>query len=196
MSATIVEFPSGRIRQPEPSWERFWDAVVEYVDAWLKPKKPRRGPGVRELRQAVTKLTTRRLDQRSAIAIAVRNLRGDLTRDLGGDLSRQQELVVEDACAAWIYLQQYDDFLLRLPSLFNKKEKKAIPLVEQRMKLAESFTRKLALLGLERKAKPALDLAAYLATKEAEPPAGSAGAEADNVVDVTEGGTGGGGREE
>jgi hypothetical protein len=44
-------------------------------------------------------LTTRHLDGRSAIAVAVRRWKEDVRRDLGGDLTRAQESILELAAA-------------------------------------------------------------------------------------------------
>ena len=58
--------------------------------------------GLKTLRRAVTQLTTRRrLDGRSAIAVAVRRWKEDVRRDLGGDLTRAQETILE-AAQAWV----------------------------------------------------------------------------------------------
>ena len=58
--------------------------------------------GLKPLRRAVTALTTRRLDGRSAVAIAVRKWKEDVRQDLGGDLSRAQETVLELAAQSWV----------------------------------------------------------------------------------------------
>ena len=50
--------------------------------------------GLKTLRRAVTQLTTRRLDGRSAVAVAVRRWKEDVRRDLGGDLTRAQDTIL------------------------------------------------------------------------------------------------------
>src|SRR5688572_5029731 len=84
----------------------------------LEPESPRRRGrppvhGLKTLRRAVTKLTTRRLDGRSTVAVAARTWKADIRRDLGGDLTRAQETLLESAAQAWIILSSIDDFLAR-----------------------------------------------------------------------------------
>jgi hypothetical protein len=116
------------------------------------------------MRRALSALTTRRLDGRSAIAVAVRRWEEDIRRDLGGDLSRAQETILETAAQAWVMLQALDDYLLRQPSLITKK-RQVLPVVLQRMQIAEGLARNLERLGLERRAKAVPDLTTYLASK-------------------------------
>jgi hypothetical protein len=64
--------------------------------------------GLTTLRRALTQLTTRRLDGRSAIAVAVRRWKEDVRRDLGGDLTRAQETILEAAAQAWVRRSDLD----------------------------------------------------------------------------------------
>jgi len=122
-------------------------------------RKPTHSLG--QLRSAVTALTTRRLDGRSRIAIAVRRWKEDVRRDLGGDLSRAQETILESAAQAWVIVSSLDDWIARQPSLVTKK-RRLLDVVVQRMQLAEGLARNLERLGLERRTKT-MDLAAELA---------------------------------
>jgi hypothetical protein len=128
--------------------------------------------GFATMRRALTTLTTRRLDGRSAIAVAVRHWKEDVRRDLGGDLTRAQETLLELAAQSWVILSSLDDWIARQPTLVSKK-RRVLDVVMQRMSVAEGLARSLERLGLERKAKPAPDFAAYLAAR-ATPPAGDA----------------------
>jgi len=56
------------------------------------------------MRKTLRVLTTRRLDGRSALAVAVRRWKEDVRRDLGGDLTRAQETILEAAAQAWVIL--------------------------------------------------------------------------------------------
>ena len=47
-------------------------------------------------------LITKRLDGRSAIAVAVRRWKEDVRRDLGGDLTRARDNLHEAAAQAWV----------------------------------------------------------------------------------------------
>src|SRR2546426_7616595 len=89
------------------------------------PSKRTRGRpakyGYRAMRRSLSVLTTKRLDGRSAVAVAVRRWKEDVQRDLGGDLSRAQETILEAASRAWIILASLDDYIGRQPSLVNAR---------------------------------------------------------------------------
>src|SRR5881409_2319642 len=148
--------------------------------------RPRGRPpvhGLKTLRRAVTQLTTRRLDGRSAVAVAVRHWKEDVRRDLGGDLSRAQETILEAAAQAWVILSSLDDWIARQPSLVTKK-RRVLDVVVQRMQIAEGLARNLERLGLDRKAKPVPDLTAYLAerAKQSEPAQPAGGGDGDETA--------------
>jgi hypothetical protein len=109
------------------------------------------------MRRALTKLTTRHLDGRSAVAVAVRQFKADVTADLGGDLSRAQATILEDAAQSWIIRQALDDWIARQPSLVTKK-RTLLPIVGERLKVAEHLAKQLDRLGLERRAKAVQDV--------------------------------------
>jgi hypothetical protein len=113
----------------------------------------------------VSQLTTKRLDGRSAVAVAVRNWKDDVRRDLGGDLTRAQETILELAAQSWVILSSLDDYIARQGSLVTKK-RRVIDVVTQRMQIAEGLARHLERLGLERKTKE-VDVLAELAALHA-----------------------------
>ena len=123
--------------------------------------QPRARSGLKTMGRELARLTTQRLDGRSAIAVAVRRWKEDLRRDLGGDLSRAQETILEAAAQSWVILSSLDDWIARQPSLVTKK-RQLLPVVVQRMQIAEGLARNLERLGLERKAKES-DVATLLA---------------------------------
>lgn len=106
------------------------------------------------MRRTLGQLTTRRLDGRSAVAVAVRTWKADVRRDLGGDLSRAQETVLEAAAQAWVILSSLDDYIARQPSLVTRK-RALLPVVRERMAIADSLARHLERLGLERRVREA-----------------------------------------
>src|SRR5437016_2868602 len=69
---------------------------------------PRTTHGFYQMRRALTKLTTRRLDGRSGVAVAVRRFKEDIVRDLGGDVSRQQETIIELAARTFVVIGVLD----------------------------------------------------------------------------------------
>ena len=144
----------------------------------------RRGPGARRpgaggkpthgariMRRTLRALTTRRLDGRSALAVAVRNWKEDVRRDLGGDLTRAQVTILEATAQAWVIVSSLDDWIARQPSLVTRK-RAVLPVVLQRMQIAEGLARNLERLGLERRATPTMDLATYLAARAQPAPDG------------------------
>jgi hypothetical protein len=146
------------------------------------PSEPgsRRGPGGRQpgagrkpthgariMRRTLRALTTKRLDGRTAIAVAVRRWKEDVRRDLGGDLTRAQETILELAAQSWVIVSSLDDYIARQPSLVTRK-RSVIPVVVQRMQIAEGLARHLAQLGLERRAAPVPDLRDYIRARDEE----------------------------
>lgn len=71
-----------------------------------------------------------------------------------------------DACTgSWLLLMSLDATvfsLAQLGGLVNRQKRRAFGIVLDRMQVADSLTRQLQRLGLERKAKPVPDLAEYL----------------------------------
>ena len=114
------------------------------------------------LRKAVTRLGTKRLDQRSAVAVAVRRFKADLTADLGGDLSRAQATVIELAARTWLMVEALDDWLLRQPSLVLHRPARA-PATTAARRLAGAAP---GAVGLKRKVRDVPSLATYLTTKQ------------------------------
>lgn len=121
------------------------------------------------LRKAVTQLGTKRLDQRSAVAVAVRRFKADLARDLGGDPSRAQATLIELAGRTWIIVEALDDWIMRQPSLVLHRKRSVMPVLLQRQQLADSLARTLERLGLDRRAREVPALADYI---EKRTPAG------------------------
>ena len=105
--------------------------------ATRRSARTRRPPahGLKTLRRAVTQLTTRRLDGRSAVAVAVRRWKEDVRRDLGGDLTRAQETILEAAAQAWVIVSSLDDWIARQPTLVTKK-RALLPVVVQSTQMA------------------------------------------------------------
>jgi hypothetical protein len=110
--------------------------------------------GYRELRD----LVKRRVDDRSAVGVALRRFQRELVDDLGGDPSRAQRAIIETVSRTWLLLTSLDDWLSRQPSVVNAKKRALLPIVLQRQTLADSLLRHLTALGLERRAKAVPDI--------------------------------------
>ncbi|TME74202.1 MAG: hypothetical protein E6I48_09930 [Chloroflexi bacterium] len=177
MHGDLGESRDGAGKSVEPDSEMAMNARPKH-GGWRPGAGRKPAHSLRRLRSAVTALTTKRLDGRSAVAIAVRKWKDEVRRDLGGDLSRAQETILEAAAQSWVIVSSLDDWIARQPSLVSKK-RALLPVVVQRMQIAEGLARQLDRLGLDRKAKPVPDLNTYVAqrSKQTEPvqPAGGGG---------------------
>ena len=79
--------------------------------------------------------------------------RADLIRDLGGDISTQQDAIVTLAVKTKLLLDSIDVWLLQQDSLILKRKRAIIPAVGQRQALADALSRYMAQLGLHRRIK-------------------------------------------
>jgi hypothetical protein len=108
------------------------------------------------------------IDQRCRAARALREWRTELEGDLGGPeaISAQQRAVIDVASTTKLLLDSVDRWLLEQEDgLVNRKRRAVYPVVLQRQQLADSLTRQMALLGLERRQRPGPSLAEYVAEK-------------------------------
>ena len=62
----------------------------------------RRTHGLKTMRRELAVLTTKRLDGRTVMAREVRRWKDDVRRDLGEDLTRAQETILEAAAQSWV----------------------------------------------------------------------------------------------
>ena len=143
-----------------------------------RPYSPRSGTTV--VRQALPYLVERVADERvpvdalSPIEQAAREFRHDLIVDQGGrdTLTAARLAVVNAAVGSWIVLSSLDHYLFELAGsggLVNRRKRVAFGVVEQRARLADSLTRQLEALGLDRAGPKAMDLNTYLAERYSGP---------------------------
>jgi hypothetical protein len=126
--------------------------------------------GLYTLKGAIKTLGKRALDQRTTVAKALTNWQVELVNDLGGPgaISKQQEVIVDLAVKTHLLLQSIDNWLLQQKSLINFRKKSVLPVVRERQQLVDSPSRYMAMLGLERRAKPVPALSEYLTKKYGE----------------------------
>jgi hypothetical protein len=112
--------------------------------------------GLTALRQRVKLRGLNAIDRRTAAAQELLRFRAELLSDLGGEdhASAAQKKLVELACRTALFLNHIDGWLAAQPSLVRKRT--VLPALRERQQLADSLARYLSLLGLERRAKPAL----------------------------------------
>jgi hypothetical protein len=114
--------------------------------------------GREALRATLRSLTTDRIDGRTKLAVAVRAFKADIRRDLGGNLSRAEEAVLEICAQTWVQVSSLDNWLAQQPSLVLARKRTVLPVLLQRATLAESLAKNLERLGLKRKAQPVPDI--------------------------------------
>ena len=119
------------------------------------------------LKRAIDEVASRGrkvIDTRTRVGKALMAWRGELVRDLGGaeELSTQQLAVVDVCVRQKMLLDSVDAWLLRQPSIIDKRRRQLIPAVGQRQVLADGLLRHLTALGLARVAKQMPRLRDYL----------------------------------
>ena len=93
------------------------------------------------------------IDGRSSTGKALLKWRRELIADLGGDISTQQDAIVDLAVKSKLLLDSIDVWLLTQESLVNKRKKTLIPVVKERQAIADGLARYVAMLGLERRVR-------------------------------------------
>jgi hypothetical protein len=96
--------------------------------------------GLTPLKKAVNALGNRALDKRTVTGKALAQWRADLIRDLGGDVSTQQDAIISLAVKTKLLLDSVDVWLLEQNTLIVKRKRSIIPAVIQRQQLADALT--------------------------------------------------------
>jgi hypothetical protein len=118
---------------------------------------PRHGRQVHEhyrLKRAVSVLGERGLkiaDGRTRVGKSLVTWRNALAADLGNDLSTAQQAVVDLAMRTKLLLDSIDGWLLKQPTLINRRKRCLLPVVRERQVLADALAHYLGQLGLERR---------------------------------------------
>jgi hypothetical protein len=110
----------------------------------------------------------------SPVENAARQWRESVISDLGGrDAMTTTKLALLNASVGtWIVLSSIDAYLFQMASadgLVSRKHRRVFPIVEQRMRVADTLARQLAALGLERVPQRVQTLDAYIASKYGGP---------------------------
>lgn len=140
---------------------------INATESANRARKSNQKHGLTSLKRAVKELGSRSIDGRTTVGKALLHWRSELIDDLGGEtaVTTQQLAVVDLAVRSKLILDSIDAWLLRQPSLVNKRKKSLVPVVRERQQLADSLARYMAQLGLERRAKPVQSLSEYLEHK-------------------------------
>lgn len=119
------------------------------------------------MKRAVRELGDRALDGRTGVAKALAEWKAELIDDLGGReaISTQQIAIIDLAVKTKLMLDSVDAWVLTRSSIVDKRRRALLPVVRERQQLADALSRYLQVLGLERRAKPAIDLQSYVAAR-------------------------------
>jgi hypothetical protein len=131
------------------------------------PGRPRTH-GLRSLERLLRQQSLAAVDGRSTLPRELAEIRRGFADDLGGDPSTAQATLIERVAAKQLLVGALETFLLQHPSTLLLKEH--LYLVTVYRQTSDSLRADLLALGLERRAKPVPDLAAYLAARETAPP--------------------------
>lgn len=124
--------------------------------------------GLNALKARVKVRGLQAIDRRTAAARALLAWRAELIADLGGEdaISTQQRTVVELAATTKLYVDSLDAWIMEHGNLVNARRRAALPVVKDRMQLADALVRYLTTLGLQRRTKQVPDLGSYLAGRK------------------------------
>jgi hypothetical protein len=108
------------------------------------------------------------IDARTRVGRAMLAWRAELVQDLGGQgqLSTQQTAIVDVAVRTWLLLDSVDSWMVRQPSLIDKRKRALHPIVQQRTQPADALVRYLTALGLKKQSRQA-SLQEFLKAHEA-----------------------------
>lgn len=108
---------------------------------------------IKNYRQLKRTVKSFMLDGRSAVAKQLNVVRNEIARDLGGteSLSAAQLMLVDTAAKGYMLLEAVDGWLFTSGRLVDRRRNMVHRAALDRMRLADSLSRQLAVLGLEKK---------------------------------------------
>ncbi len=122
------------------------------ADPRSKQRRGYRRSGFYALKATPRALGPRVLDRRTTLGKALAAWKADLVRDLGGDLTTQELVLVDLAVRQKLLLESVDAWLLVQPSLVQARKRAMLPVVKDRQALVDSLSRIMGQLGLRRRA--------------------------------------------
>jgi hypothetical protein len=135
-----------------------------------KANKTRARSGLHGLMHTVSVHGMAALDGRSKAMRSVSAWKESLLVDLGGaaNVSTQKMVLVDLAARTKLFVDHVDSWLVQQESLVNKRKRSILPILRERMALADSLTRLMCQLGLERQARPVKPLHEFIRDMERE----------------------------
>lgn len=141
------------------------DTVITGAMPRSKMTRPYRKSGVFALKHRLKVRGLKALDQRTSLARSAREWRERVASDLGGDLSTQEQTLLDMAGAAWVLLGVIDARIASDPSaVVNWRKRSVIPLVKERTAIASHLKELLVTLGLKRRVRE-VALSNYVAAR-------------------------------
>lgn len=136
----------------------------------MKPRRPYARTGLNALKARVKIRGLSAIDKRTAAGRALVEWRRELLADLGGEaaVSAQERAVVDLAVRSKLYVDSLDAWLMEQPSLVLHRRRAVLPVLVERQRLADSLSRLLGQLGLQRRQAPAKSLHQYIAERTAK----------------------------
>ncbi|MBI4538422.1 MAG: hypothetical protein HY704_02780 [Gemmatimonadetes bacterium] len=116
------------------------------------------------------------LDELGETGAKLREFRDALVADLGGNVTAQQQALVNLTIRTALLLEHVDGYLLRSGAIVNRRSRKLHRVVLDRQRLADSLAKYLQMLGLERRGPEVGDLREYVANVYGEGGSGGPGA--------------------
>lgn len=129
--------------------------------------------GLSTLRRRLKGAGLKRNDGRSALERIKADWKAEI-RAARGELSPQEEVLLEAASTTWLLLNSVDAWLLEQRSLVNRRKRELLPVVQQRAGLVRNLRELLGDVGLKRVPKPARRLADHMTERYGATPAATA----------------------
>lgn len=124
--------------------------------------------GLSTLARRLKNAGVKKNDGRSALERIKADWKSEIRVARGGDLTPQQETILEAAANTWLLLSSVDDWLLDQKSLVHRRRRELIPVIQQRSALVRTLRELLNDIGLSRVAKDVETLGEYLASRAAD----------------------------
>jgi hypothetical protein len=127
---------------------------------------PAKRPDMHGIRTAVMVQGCWKIDRRSIGAQHLFRWKRQLVDALGGEaeISPQRMCLVDMCVRTRLYVEALDRYLLGEKSLIDKKARSTLPILLQRQSMADSLTKTLKILGLNRQHGKILSLKEYWST--------------------------------
>ena len=145
-------------------------------------KRDYQSSGLHHLKRVYNELGGRTIDPDSDVGRGLAAWRESVKEDLGGELSAQEESILDVACRSWLILSSIDTWILTKPKhLVNERNRHIVPAVRERSQIADSFLRYMSALGMRKRKKNPITLTEYVSLKANQQPQDGAQSSTDGA---------------